>query len=61
MNHNSIMYQRKMTKVNTTMTKLMIPKEMSSRIRDFVTANHDGNEAKELYVRFIVNLCPSIK
>ena len=55
------MYQRKMTKVNTTMTKLMIPKEMSSRIRDFVIANHDGNEAKELYVRFIVNLCPSIK
>ena len=49
-----------MTQVNTKISNLRLPRDLSQRCRDFVVANFDGLESSKEMTYFSKLLCPSL-
>lgn len=50
-----------MTQVNTTISNLNLPLDLTTRIRDFVIANQDGLDSQNELKTFMSMVSPSLR
>jgi hypothetical protein len=50
-----------MTQVNTTISNLNLPLDLTTRIRDFVIANQDGLDSQNELKTFMSMISPSLR
>lgn len=50
-----------MTQVNTTISNLNLPLDLTTRIRDFVIANQDGLDSQNELKTFMAMISPSLR
>lgn len=57
----SAQFQTKLTKVNTTVANLKLPRSLAMKIKDFMVANQSNLEGQDQLQRFLSLLSPQIK
>eukprot|EP00354_Favella_ehrenbergii_P000459 CAMPEP_0170473012 /NCGR_PEP_ID=MMETSP0123-20130129/14967_1 /TAXON_ID=182087 /ORGANISM="Favella ehrenbergii, Strain Fehren 1" /LENGTH=207 /DNA_ID=CAMNT_0010741705 /DNA_START=1038 /DNA_END=1661 /DNA_ORIENTATION=- len=61
LNAKNTEFQVKLTKINTTIKHLKLPRPLEERIRDYIITNQNSLEGQEQLSRFMKLLSPSIK
>ena len=61
LNAKSTEFQTKLTKINTTIKNLKLPRDLEDKIRDYIITNQSALEGQEELSRFMKLLSPSIK
>ena len=61
LNAKSTDFQTKLTKINTTIKNLKLPRDLEDKIRDYIITNQRSLEGSEELYRFMKLLSPSIK